>query len=70
MIFEPVVNTSFGSRTSTVATRVSLEDDVIRAAKEVRDGAAHPSENIVADHKPCGKLATLKRECLRILSSH
>jgi hypothetical protein len=46
---------------------IQLDDNVVRSVKEVRDGAAHVSENIVGDFESVKKLATVKRECLRIL---
>jgi hypothetical protein len=49
------------------AGTIQLEDNVINTIKDTRNGAAHASENIVADFESVKKLATVKRECLRIL---
>ena len=54
-------------RLTVKAGTLLLGDDVIKEMKEIRDGAAHASENIVADFKSVKKLTTVKRECLRIL---
>lgn len=54
-------------RLAVKAGTIKLDDNVIKAAKDIRDGAAHASENIVADFESVKKLATVKRECLRIL---
>lgn len=54
-------------RLAVKAGTIVLDDNVIKAMKDTRDGAAHASENIVADFKSVKKLAEVKRECLRIL---
>jgi hypothetical protein len=46
---------------------IQLDEDVISFMKDIRDGAAHVSENIVGDFESVKRLATVKRECLRIL---
>jgi hypothetical protein len=51
-----------------VKTRnLRMESDTIRAAKRFRNGAAHPSLNLVGNYHEVKKLGTVKRECLRIL---
>jgi hypothetical protein len=52
------------------AGTVQVDDDVIRAIKCARDGAAHGLENLVSDYEDVKKLAEVKRQCLRILSHH
>jgi hypothetical protein len=54
-------------RLAVKAGSIQLDDHVIKTTKEIRDGAAHASENIVADFESVKKLAIVKRECLRIL---
>ena len=49
------------------AGTIQMNDDAIKAIKDIRDGAAHASENIVADRESVRRLATVKRECLSIL---
>jgi hypothetical protein len=49
------------------ANKFRMDDETIRAAKRFRDGAAHPSLNLVASYHEVKKLVTVKRECLRIL---
>jgi hypothetical protein len=49
------------------ANKVRMDSETIRAAKRFRDGAAHPSLNLVANYHEVKKLVTVKRECLRIL---
>jgi hypothetical protein len=49
------------------AGTIQIDDEVIKAMKETRDGAAHPLENLVAHYSDVEKLAQVKRECLRIL---
>ncbi len=46
-----------------------MEDDVIGAIKDARDGAAHALENLVADYTDVSKLAEMKRQCLQILGA-
>jgi hypothetical protein len=54
-------------RLAAKAGTIQIDDDAIKAMKEARDGAAHASENIVADYEAVKRLAKVKRECLRIL---
>jgi hypothetical protein len=54
-------------RLATKAGRIQLDDEVISTVKDVRDQASHAIENIVIDHPSVKRLATVKRECLRIL---
>lgn len=61
------LNVSDILRLAVKAGTLLLDDDIIKAMKEIRDGAAHASENIVADFRSVKKLATVKRECLRVL---
>jgi len=37
--------------------------------KRMRDGAAHVLENFVSDYDDVKKLASVRRECLRILGT-
>jgi len=57
-------------RLAVKAGMIQLDDNVIKAMKDIRDGAAHASENIVADYESVKRLAMVKRECLRILAEH
>lgn len=61
------LNVSDILRLAVKAGTIQLDDNVIKTMKDIRDGAAHASENIVADFESVKKLATVKRECLRIL---
>lgn len=54
-------------RLATKAGTIQLDDEVISTVKDVRDKASHAIENIVVDHPSVKRLATVKRECLRIL---
>jgi hypothetical protein len=54
-------------RLATKAGTIQLDDEVISTVKDVRDKASHAIENIVIDHPSVKRLATVKRECLRIL---
>ena len=56
-------------RLATKEGTIQLDDTVIKAMKEARDGASHVSESIVADFESVKKLASVKRECLRILGA-
>lgn len=47
---------------------IQVEDTVIPAIKRTRDGAAHVSENLVNTYERVKELASVKRECLRMLS--
>ena len=51
------------------AGTIRIDNDIIKAMKETRDGAAHASENIVPDYEAVNRLAKVKRECLRILGA-
>ncbi len=46
---------------------IQVDEEVVKDMKDIRDGAAHASENIVADFASVKKLARVKRECLRLL---
>ena len=46
-----------------------LEDHVIRDMKRMRNGAAHVLANLVSDYDDVKKLADVKRESLRLLST-
>ena len=46
---------------------VSIESQFVRAIKKVRDGAAHSTENLVSSYDDLRTLASVKRECLRVL---
>jgi hypothetical protein len=48
---------------------INVEDGLIKAMKEVRDGAAHVSENLVSSYDDVTRLANVKRECLRVLGT-
>jgi hypothetical protein len=48
---------------------INVEDGLIKATKEVRDGAAHVSENLVSSYDDVTRLANVKRECLRALGT-
>lgn len=61
------LNVSDILRSAVKAGTIQVDDNVIKTMKDIRDGAAHASENIVADFESVKKLATVKRECLRIL---
>jgi hypothetical protein len=54
-------------RLATKARTIRLDDNVIKAIKDVRDRASHAKENMVDDYACVKRLATVKRECLRIL---
>ena len=54
-------------RLANKAGTIQLDDEVISTVKDVRDKASHAIENIVVDHPSVKRLATVKRECLRIL---
>jgi hypothetical protein len=54
-------------RLATKAGAMRLDDEVIKAIKDMRDRASHAKENIVDDYTCVKRLATVKRECLRIL---
>jgi hypothetical protein len=51
------------------AGTIRIDNDIIKAMKETRDGAAHASENIVPDYEAVNRLAKVKRECLRVLGA-
>jgi hypothetical protein len=54
-------------RLADLAGKIHVESNLVKAMKEVRDGAAHVSENLVSNYAGVTKLAEVKRECLRIL---
>ena len=54
-------------RLAVKAGTIQIDDEVIKSMKTTRDKAAHALENIVADYHAISRLATVKRECLRIL---
>lgn len=54
-------------RLAVRADAMLLDDAHIRAIKDVRDGAAHVSEDLVLTYGDVKKLAQVKRECLRLL---
>jgi len=51
------------------AGKIQMATEVINASKEIRNGAAHPSENIVANYESVKKLGIVGRACLRILAN-
>jgi hypothetical protein len=51
------------------AGKLEIDDDAIKAVKDVRDGAAHVSENLVSDYDDVKRLAEVKRQSFRILHS-
>jgi hypothetical protein len=51
------------------AGKLEIEDSMIQAIKDARDGAAHVLENLVSDYADVKKLAEVKRHSLRILHS-
>ena len=56
-------------RLAAKAGTVDVEESVVTAMKDVRDGAAHPSNNLVSSYPDVKKLAQVKRECLRVLGA-
>ena len=56
-------------RLAAKAGIVDVEESVVTAMKDVRDGAAHPSNNLVSSYPDVKKLAHVKRECLRVLGA-
>jgi hypothetical protein len=56
-------------RLAAKAGTVDVEESVVMAMKDVRDGAAHPSNNLVSSYPDVKKLAHVKRECLRVLGA-
>jgi hypothetical protein len=48
---------------------IDVEEGVLTAMKDVRDGAAHSSNNLVSSYPDVKKLASVKRECLRVLGA-
>jgi hypothetical protein len=56
-------------RLAAKAGTVDVEESVVTAMKDVRDGAAHPSNNLVSSYPDVKKLAHVKRECLRVLGA-
>jgi hypothetical protein len=51
------------------AGTIHIADSVIKAMKNVRNGAAHASENLVSTYDDVSKLGRVKRECLTVLGS-
>jgi hypothetical protein len=49
------------------AGAIQVEDSVVKAMKEIRNGAAHASENLVSSYDDVTKLGKVVRECLRLL---
>jgi len=56
-------------RLGVKAGTIQVDDSLIKPMKETRDGAAHVSENLVADYESVKMLARVKQECLRILAA-
>ena len=56
-------------RLAAKAGTIDVEESVVTAMKDVRDGAAHPSNNLVSSYPDVKKLARVKRECLRVLGA-
>lgn len=54
---------------AALAGKITIQEDIIKAVKQVRDGAAHALENLVSSYEDVTKLANVKRECLRILDA-
>lgn len=46
---------------------LEIQESVVGAVKDVRDGAAHVSEYLVSEYSDVTKLAHVKGECLRVL---
>jgi hypothetical protein len=47
------------------AGKLQIDDDAIKSIKEVRDGAAHVSENLVSNHVDVKRLAEVRRQSIR-----
>jgi len=56
-------------RLAAKAGMARVEDSVVKTMKHVRDGAAHVSKNLVSSYDDVKDLATVKRECLRVLGA-
>ena len=56
-------------RLAALAGRITIENDVAKKIKVVRDGASHATDNLVSSHDGVKILANVKSECLRILNS-
>lgn len=61
------LNISDVLRLAVNAGTIRIDDNIVKAMKHVRNGAAHASENIVGDFDSVKKLAIVRRECLRVL---
>jgi hypothetical protein len=48
---------------------LEIEEGLIQAVKNVRDGASHVSENLVSEYGDVNKLAQVKSQCLQLLRS-
>lgn len=51
------------------AGTLKIDEGLIKAVKDVRDGAAHVLENLVSHYSDVRTLAQVKSECLRVLRS-
>lgn len=51
------------------AGTLEIDEGLIRAVKDVRDGAAHVLENLVSNYNDVMKLVQVKNQCLQILRS-
>ena len=56
-------------RLGVKAGTIQVDDSLVKPMKETRDGAAHVSENLVADYESVKMLARVKQGCLRILAA-
>jgi hypothetical protein len=56
-------------RLAAKADTIHVEESVVTAMKDVRDGAAHVSKNLVSSYGDVKNLAEIKRECLRVLGA-
>jgi hypothetical protein len=56
-------------RLAAKADTIHVEERVVTAMKDVRDGAAHVSKNLVSSYGDVKNLAEIKRECLRVLGA-
>ena len=52
-----------------LAGKITIDDDVAKKIKDVRDGASHATDNLVSSYAGVQSLARVKSECLRILGS-
>ena len=51
------------------AGTLDIDDGIIKATKNVRDGAAHVSKNLVSTYTDVSTLGRVKRDCLHILGA-